>query len=201
MNEYPTRLIHTPMPVRWWTCKWKSLGQLGLSVLMIFVQYVHSLISLSGWTCFFRFSIFTVGETSRPVMPSQGERIDPCGVNGKARVMLCNCGWLILLFGLKAEEKLIITLKISQKNASSGSTCFWAVLERCICSFGAFTTCRLFRLPSGSLFRLHTVWCWGRLRWHVNSTENSSPEDDRTNVALPSSDLTVISPPGPNSGL
>lgn len=33
----------------------------------------------------------------------------------------------------------------------------------------------------------------------MNSTVNSSPEDDSTNTACPSSDLTMVSPPSPNS--
>lgn len=42
-------------------------------------------------------------------------------------------------------------------------------------------------------------WFWSRLKLHVNSTENSSPEGDSINAARPSSDLMMISPPGPLS--
>lgn len=58
-------------------------------------------------------------------------------------------------------------------------------------------------LPPGALLKASILWSWfgELLRLHVNSTENSSPEGDSINAARPSSDLTMISPLGPNSAL
>lgn len=57
------------------------------------------------------------------------------------------------------------------------------------------------KLPSGLQAKSLTLWSlfWHWLRLQVYSTENSSPEGDSINTARPSSDLMMISLPGPRS--
>lgn len=220
------QLIIQPVPVRWRTCERQCLREVRLSLSSGCVWHVYFAECLgenAGSLCA---DVFGFRDTSCPEPASQGERVAPDGGDGAAGVMLNHCSGLEHLLWLQRESKGI---KISNQSYDTSAenvlgimTFGWVVLlirgELDLDLTDSFLLLRLpwwtssvsslvvwrIRLPgllSESLLKpcVLQCWFWVRLRPHVNSTENSSPEGESINTARPSSDLTMVLPPDPSS--